>query len=112
MRFQPRLWMVSTFVTLVVLTFALGIPATFRWIVQKFWKVWAGIGTGLALMSVPPLAGSPGMVEARAGLLGMTAVVFGAMFGGVFVMISRNALRKAWGTYLWERSKILDQLDS
>jgi hypothetical protein len=112
MRWQARFWTVSTFLTLVVLTFALGVSATLRWIVQKFWKVWVGIGTGLVLMSVPPLAGSPGMVDARAGLLGVTAVVFGAMFGGVFVMISRSAWRNAWDTYLWERSKIVDQLDS
>lgn len=111
MRWQARFWTVSTFLTLVVLTFALGVPASLRWIVQKFWKVLAGIGTVLLVMFMPPLAGSPGIGDARAGLLTVTAVAFGLLFAGVFFSISRHAWRNAWHTFLWERTKITDQLD-
>jgi len=111
MRWQARFWTVSTFLTLVVLTFALGVPASLRWIVQKFWKVLAGICTVLLVMLVPPLAGSPGIGQARATLLWTTAAVFGLLFAGVFIKISRAAWSNAWQTFLWERTKITDQLD-
>ena len=110
-RWQGRLWAAGTVVTLLVLTFALGVPPTLRWIVQKFWKVLVGVGTGLALMSWGPLSGTPGMVGARDGLLTVTVLGFGLLFGGVFTFISRRAWANAWQTYLWERTKVTDQLD-
>lgn len=102
-RWRGVWWATFTVVTMFVLMFVLGVPASLRWIVQKFWRVIAGFATLVVLMLVPPMAGSPGVEEARAVLLWGGGLAFAGLFVCVFMFISRSAWRNAWQAYVQQR---------
>ena len=103
MGWQGRLRMAVTVVTLIVLTFTLGVPATFRWIVGKFWRVMVGVLSAVVLMSVPPLDGSPGVAGARFALVVGVGGLFGLLFVAVFFKLARSAWSNAWNMWKFTR---------
>jgi len=98
MKGSGTLWTVGTFLALTFLTFALGIPTSFVWLVRKLWWAYAGMLTLFAVTFLPLFAGSPGVESARAGLAWVGLASFALPFTAVFVAIGWRAWRAAWET--------------
>ena len=93
MNVRGMFWSGVTFVVLIVLTFLLGIPTSFLWVVRKFWRFYLALAGIVALTFVPGLVDSPGVTDARTLALWTATLTFVLPFAGVFAMISWHA----WG---------------
>ena len=98
MKGSGMVWTVATFLALTFLTFALGIPTAFVWVVRKLWWLYAGMLAVFAVTFLPLFAGSPGVESARSGLMWGGALAFGVPFTVVFVAVGWRAWRSAWET--------------
>jgi hypothetical protein len=104
-------WSGATFAVLIVLTFLLGIPTSFLWVVRKFRRFYLLLAGIVALTFLPGLADSPGVTDARTLALWTATVTFALPFVGAFGMISWHAWGNAVAAFQDQRDIVMLRKD-
>ena len=84
-------WSVVTLVTMVVLTFVLGVPTAVRFVVQKLWAMLTVLPVMTLGVWVGLLGDYGGPLGLPVGLLWAVGTIAGSLFVLAFVVITKNS---------------------